>query len=381
MPIVNHEQSAAAGIRVEQVDRQIRIVLSGRLDTDSVEAVWKPALDVLRRHPVAPIRVDAQAVVHADGAGIALLLDLLRQPRPTEGRVQIEGLQPRYQALLDQFDPEHFRPVAPRAIPREPLTERLGRGGSRFAHSVLDALAFIGDTASALLASLARARSVRWQDVFQIAQRVGADALPIVSLIAFLIGLILAFQAAIALRQFGAQVFVANLVGLSLLRELGPLMTAILLAGRTGAAFAAEIGTMRVNEEVDALVTMGLDPVRFLVVPRLLAALVMTPLLTLYADLIGLLGGAMVMLTYEIPYAAYMRQTFSFVTASDFLGGMAKSFVFGSIVAIVGCFRGLQTKSGPAAVGESTTRAVVTSLVLIVVADGAFAVAYYYLDI
>lgn len=382
MPDVDQKQGPpGATMRIEQAGNGIRLVLAGRLDADNVDAVWKPALDAVERHPVASVLVDARAVEHADGAGIAFLLDLLRRPRPADARVHVDGLQPRYQTLLDQFDPARFRQPAPAAPARDPLTERLGRGSARFAHGLLDALAFIGESSAALLSALLRPHSLRWKDVLQIAQRAGADALPIVSLIAFLMGLILAFQAAIALRQFGAQVFVANLVGLSLLRELGPLMTAILLAGRTGASFAAEIGTMRVNEEVDALVTMGLDPVRFLVVPRLLAALAMTPLLTLYADLIGLLGGAMVMLTYEIPYNAYMRQTFSFVSASDFVGGLAKSFVFGLIVAAVGCMRGLQTRTGPAAVGESTTRAVVTSLVLIVVADGAFAVAYYYLDI
>lgn len=374
-------RAAAASLSVEPAGAGVRLVLRGRLDADSVEPVWQPALAALARHPGAPIEIDAAGIDHADGAGIALLLDLLRQPRADDAPVRVSGLQPRYRALLDQFDPARFRPAAPARARATPLAETMGRGSARLGQQLLEALAFIGEASVALVSALLRPRSLRWGDALQLAQRVGADALPIVSLIAFLLGLILAFQAAIALRQFGAQVFVANLVGLSLLRELAPLMTAILLAGRSGAAFAAEIGTMRVNEEVDALVTMGIDPMRFLVVPRLLAALAMTPLLTLYADLIGLLGGALVMLTYEIPYSVYMRQTFDFVSMSDFCGGLAKSFVFGAIVAGVGCMRGLQTRSGPAAVGESTTRAVVTALVLIVVADGAFAVAYYYLDI
>ena len=375
------ERHAAASLKVESGGMPVRLVLQGRLDADSVQPVWQPALDALARHPAAAIEVDASAIAHADGAGIAFLLDLLRQPRADAAAVRITGLHPRYRTLLDQFDPTRFAPAAPVRVRRVPLAETMGRGSTRVGQHLLEALAFIGEASVALAGVLVRPRSLRWGDALLIARRVGADALPIVSLIAFLLGLILAFQAAIALRQFGAQIFVANLVGLSLLRELAPLMTAILLAGRSGAAFAAEIGTMRVNEEVDALVTMGLDPMRFLVVPRLLAALAMAPLLTLYADLIGLLGGALVMLTYEIPYHVYMRQTFDFVSAADFFGGLAKSFVFGAIVATVGCWRGLQTRSGPAAVGESTTRAVVTALVLIVVADGAFAIAYYYLDI
>jgi phospholipid/cholesterol/gamma-HCH transport system permease protein len=250
----------------------------------------------------------------------------------------------------------------------------LGRRG-------FEAVAFLGETVQALAYSAAHPRSVRLLDVLLGCQRVGAEALPIVSLIAFLIGVILAFQSAVALRQYGAELYVADLVGISLLRELGPLMTAVRLAGRSGAAFAAEIGTMRVNEEVDALVTMGLDPVRFLVVPRLVAAFLMTPLLTLYANLIGLAGGALVMATFDIGWTAYMRETFRFVHGSDLASGLVKSFAFGLIVALVGCWHGLQTRAGAAAVGLSTTRAVVSALVLIVVADGVFAVIYYYLNI
>jgi len=354
---------------------------SGPLDVRGVPAVWDAALEALRRAADAPVVVDASGVQHLDGAGIALLLDLLRQPRAAGAEVRIEGLPARYRAMLDQFDPANFRERERRAAPSRGVREQLGQGSMAAVSGGLEALAFVGETAAALVEAVRKPRSLRWRDALLAAQRVGADALPIVSLVAFLMGLILAFQAAVAMRQFGAEILVADLVGISLVRELAPLMTAILLAGRSGAAFAAEIGTMRVNEEVDALVTMGLDPVRFLVVPRMLAALAMTPLLTLYANLVGLLGGAAVMATFEIPLAAYMRETFAFVTPSDFLGGMAKTFVFGAIVAGVGCLRGLQTRVGAEAVGLAATRAVVTSIVLIVVADGVFAVVYYHLGI
>ena len=166
-----------------------------------------------------------------------------------------------------------------------------------------------------------------------------------------------------------------------MLRELGPLMTAILLAGRSGAAFAAEIGTMRVNQEVDALTTMGLSPVRFLVTPRVIAALLMTPLLVLFSDLVGLLGGALTMTSFSIPFVSFLKEVDAAVNLSDFLAGFVKSFVFALLVAGVGCLRGLQTKAGASAVGDSATRAVVTGIILLVVADGLFAVAYYLLDI
>ena len=381
MPAAQPAGTGAAQLRVHAEGAATRIALAGRLEIETVAGVWKQALAALARAPDLPAVVDASQVEYADGAGIALLLDLLRQPRGDSARVRIEGLAPRYQTLLAQLDPTHFhaRPTRPRPV--RPLALRIGERGADLARHLADALAFIGEAAAELAHALVRPRTLRWKDAILAAQRVGVDALPIVSLVAFLIGVILAFQAAVAMRPYGAEIFVANLVGISLLRELSPLMTAILLAGRSGAAFAAEIGTMRVNEEVDALVTMGLDPVRFLVVPRTLAALVMTPLLTLYADLIGLFGGAAVMGTFEIPWAAYMHQTFAYVELTDFLGGMAKSFVFGLIVAAVGCLRGLQTRTGAAAVGLSATSAVVTAIVLIVVADGIFAVLYYRLDI
>jgi phospholipid/cholesterol/gamma-HCH transport system permease protein len=194
-------------------------------------------------------------------------------------------------------------------------------------------------------------------------------------------GLILAFQSAVPMRRFGAEIFVADLVGISMVRELGALMTAILLAGRTGAAFAAEIGTMHVNQEVDALTTMGLDPVRFLVVPRVLAALLMTPLLTLFAMLVGLLGGAITMQSFSIPFVTFFKEADSAVNTTDFMAGFVKSFVFAVLIAGIGCMRGLQTAAGASAVGDSATRAVVSGIILLVVVDGVFAVVYFLLDI
>jgi len=166
-----------------------------------------------------------------------------------------------------------------------------------------------------------------------------------------------------------------------MLRELGPLMTAILLAGRSGAAFAAEIGTMHVNQEVDALTTMGLDPVRFLVTPRIIAVLLMTPLLTIFSDLVGLFGGALTMQTFSIPFSTFLKEVDSAVTMTDFMAGFIKSFVFATLVAGIGCLRGLQTAAGASAVGDSATRAVVSGIILLVVVDGLFALAYYMLNV
>jgi len=183
------------------------------------------------------------------------------------------------------------------------------------------------------------------------------------------------------MRQYGAQIYVADLLGLSVLRELGPLMAAILLAGRSGAAFAAEIGTMKVNEEIDALTTLGLSPVRFLVVTRVLATIVMMPLLAIFADLIALIGGGLVMTTFGIAPQTYVTEIASIVSPGDFGLGVLKAGVFGLLVASIGCLRGLQTGTGASAVGISTMRAVVSGIVLIVMADGIFAVVVYHLDL
>jgi phospholipid/cholesterol/gamma-HCH transport system permease protein len=193
--------------------------------------------------------------------------------------------------------------------------------------------------------------------------------------------MILAFQSAVPMKRFGAEIFVADLLGLAVLRELGPLMTAILLAGRSGAAFAAEIGTMTINQEVDALTTMGLDPVQFLVTPRIIAAVLMTPLLTLFANLVALAGGALTMQTFSIPLVTFFKEVDSAVDLGDFLAGFIKSFVFALLIAGVGCLRGLQTQAGASAVGDSATRAVVSGIILLVVVDGIFAVIYFVLNI
>jgi phospholipid/cholesterol/gamma-HCH transport system permease protein len=201
-----------------------------------------------------------------------------------------------------------------------------------------------------------------------------------VGLVSFLIGMVLAFQSAMPLRQFGADVFVPSLVAFAILRELGPLMAAIMLAGRSGSAFAAEIGTMKINAELSALQVMNLDPMRFLAVPRLLAGLLVAPLVTLFANLAGLLGGAVVFVGIGFPLFTYWNQIQTFVGLNNLMVGLIKSLFFGLIVAGVGCLRGFQTAKGPSAVGLSATSAVVTSILLIVVADGVFALLFYQLD-
>jgi len=357
------------------------LALAGRLDAASLGPIWPQAREALARNPDRPIIVDCSRVDYCDGAGIALLVDLLRAERAPEAAVRIEGLGEGFQRLLDQYDPAEFRaPPARREISGS-LIERLGRAGKEWWVATYELVSFVGEGMAAVAVALRRPHSVRWRDAILVAEEAGVNALPIVALIGFLMGVILAFQSAVAMRQFGAEIYVADLVGLAMTRELGPLMTAILLAGRSGAAFAAEIGTMKVNDEVNALATMGLDPVRFLVVPRILAAVAMTPLLSIFSVLIGLVGGALVMQLFDIPFYTYYLEVVNRVKMNDLMGGLFKSIVFGVLVAGIGCLRGLQTRTGAAAVGLSATSAVVSGIILIVAVDGIFAVVFYYLDI
>ena len=361
-----------------------RLRLTGRLDVQAVERHWGPlrrrARELARQAQAGSVDVDLEGVVYCDGAGAALLHALEQDLASGGAEVRFEGMGRMVREQLAPY--RELDAVEPaRGARGGGWWPALLDGVDRVGQAAHSQFSFVGALTRAIGSSLRHPRQVRWGDTLRVAEAAGFQALPIVSLIAFLLGVILAFQSAIAMRQFGGEIFVANLVAVSLFRELGPLMMAILLAGRSGAAFAAEIGTMKVNEEVNALKTMGLDPMHFLVLPKVLAGLLVAPLLALYANMIGLVGGAMVMQGFGIPWVAYFSQVTSALSMSDLFSGLAKAVVFGLVVAGVGCLRGLQTGSGAAAVGLSTTSAVVTSIILIVVLDGVFAVLFYHLGV
>jgi phospholipid/cholesterol/gamma-HCH transport system permease protein len=375
-------RGAVASLDIDDRAESSRVLrLAGRLDAYSIAEIWPQARAALVAAANRRVVIDAAAVDYCDGGGVAMLVDLLRQPRPSDAAVEVRGLKPEFKTLLDQFDPRAF--VAPAQPPAPPTktVEEIGRATAQLFRDMRTQIAFIGETSEALWYAITHPRRVRWKDVLYECEQVGANALPIVALISFLLGVILAFQAAVPMRQFGAEIFVADLVGLAIIRELGGLMTAILLAGRSGAAFAAEIGTMKVNEELNALTTMGLDPVRFLVVTRILAALLMVPLLSLFANLVGVLAGGLTMLSFNIPLVTYLKEVDSIVDLKDLMAGLVKTPVFALLIAGIGCLRGLQTGAGASAVGISATRAVVSGIVLLVAVDGIFAVIYYILDI
>ncbi|MSU69298.1 MAG: MlaE family lipid ABC transporter permease subunit [Opitutaceae bacterium] len=241
---------------------------------------------------------------------------------------------------------------------------------------------FVGTCVLSAIGLARQPQRFRWRDCLTEMQQCGAMALPIVSLISLLVGLIMAYQAAVQLRQFGADIYVADLVGLSVVREMGPMMAAIIIAGRTGAAFAATLGNMRANEEIDALETLGVSPIDFLVMPRLVALGLMMPLLALYANLLGILGGMFVAMgVLEIPPSAYWIETQTIIDLSDISTGLIKSVTFGLLIGAAGCLRGLHADRSVAGVGQATTSAVVTATLLIIVADALFAVVFNILHI
>lgn len=325
---------------------------------------------------------DTERLETWDSSLVNVIYKLARLSRRAGVSLDLTGLPEGLRELLSLADavPPHEDEVD-RGPPPTFLSD-VGTDTVVFFQSVSDILRFVGGIAVSMGRMLRGRARYRPSDLMLIIQQVGAQALPIVSLISVLVGLILAFVGAVQLEQFGADIFIANLVGLGMVREMGAMMTAIIMAGRTGAAFAAELGTMTVNEEIDALRTMGISPIDFLVVPRILALVLMMPLLALYSNLMGILGGALVGTTlFDIGVYEYFRQTRSAIDLFDVFGGMFKALVYGAIVAVSGCLRGMECGRSSAAVGVATTSAVVTSIVFVVVACAILTVVYDVLDI
>ncbi|HEX3729845.1 MAG TPA: ABC transporter permease [Opitutaceae bacterium] len=285
-----------------------------------------------------------------------------------------EELPEKIRALLEQLASAHAS-SQPRDRRQDFLTT-IGLAARKVARNTTDTFSFIGECSLDSIRAARLPSKFRWRDCFEQMQQCGAMGLPIVSLISFLVGLTLAYQAAVELRQFGADIYVADLIGVSVVREMGPLMAAVIIAGRTGAAFAATLGNMQGDEEIDALVTLGISPIRFLVLPRLLALAVMMPFLALYADAVGAIGGMVVARgILQIPASAYWIEMQTIVAVHDISFGLIKAVVFGVLIGLSGCLSGLQADRSAAGVGQATTSAVVRSILLIVVADAIFAVA------
>ena len=368
----------APAFRVDRIDRagdhtEFRFV--GRLSFRDLYASWSEVRDLLRSHPPS-VSFDLSGVETLDGGATALLLELKSEVQRKGAEADIVGAEGRVRAMLELYGHHPPRPCLQDPPKRIGILDQIGREVLTVV-AESNSLAYTGDLVVAGVRSLRAPFSINWSDVARLMERAGADGLPIVLLISFLVGLVTAFQAAVQLRQFGANIFVADLVALSITRELGPLMTAIIVAGRSGAAFSAELGTMKVSEEIDALRTLGLDPYRFLVFPRVIALVLVMPLLTVLADLIGIMGGLLVaLLTLDLTVNAYLLETHKALALWDVGSGVLKSVVFALAVALIACQRGLATRGGAEGVGRATTSAVVLSLFALVVLDAIFTMLF-----
>lgn len=354
--------------------------LSGRVSLEDADRLLADLESLLDDGMAGNVKVDLADLSYMDSAGVLTLFRLEEKIR-REGRDCVYLHTPdrirRIMGLIDRrelTEPSLFGERSPTGV-----LEAIGDAGVKLYADFKALMTFLGDLMAALVYFTCHPREVRWGDVLFIMRRTGAEGVPIVGLISFLIGLIIAFMSSLQLNQFGANIYVASLVSLAIVRELGPIMTAILVAGRSASAYAAEIGTMRVNDEVDALATMGFDPIRFLAVPKLIATVLVLPLLTLYADLFGILGGLVVGVTgLDLTPYTYLQESRRTITLFHLFSSLLKSLVFAFVIAWIGCQRGFQVRGGVEEVGAATTSAVVTSILLIVIVDSVFAVVLHY---
>lgn len=360
----------------ETADGGTVIHLKGRLDIFNAGRTLKQLRLLPGSNIGMGLTVDLSEVTDIDDT-TALLIFELRSMAESQGR-PFEIIDPQKKAnhLLSMVgfnEPKTCATINDKS--KSDIIVRLGDATITEAYNIRFMISFVGSVAISFFRILFRPRSLRLGDTISCMEKTGVNALPIVALISFLLGLVMAFMSSLQLKQFGANLYVASLVSIAMVSELGPIMTAIVVAGRSGSAFAAEIGTMKISEEIDALVTMGFEPALFLAVPRILAALIVVPLLTLFADIFAIAGGLMVgVFVLDLTMVSYMAKTMETLTLFEVCWGAGKSLVFAVIIALVGCLRGFQTRGGADAVGNAATSAVVTSIFLIILSDSAFAI-------
>lgn len=340
-------------------------------------------LDAMRLADPGAAVADATRIEALDSAGAWVLQRLLQRCRDEGSAVRVHGLRPEFAKLFVAVAQQVAeQPAAPATAPKPSALENLGRSATAIAEEAMALLAFVGETAIALGHSVVHPTSIRWRPVLYNIRRAGFDALPIVGLLAFLLGIVVAYQGADQLRQYGANIFVADLVGISMLREFAPLITAIIVAGRSGSAYAAQIGTMQVTEEIDAMRTLGISPQEMLVLPKLAALVIALPLLTVFADVLGVAGGMlMAKAQLDVGYVEFLDRLIKAIVLSTYTVGIGKAPLFAMIIVIVGCFQGFRTRGGADSVGRQTTRSVVQGIFLVIVADSLFSVVFSALDL
>jgi phospholipid/cholesterol/gamma-HCH transport system permease protein len=368
-------------LEIKDVPPLATMFFSGRIDLQTMESLDSELEAFWRNSHPEGIAADLSGVEYLDSAGAMLLLQLGKKAKVKGISFHFVNDREEFRGIMNLLDMEalHIPPLIPEWR-RQRFFDLAGETAQRVYDDFVRVMIFVGEILTALTHSLLHPRSVRWDAVFFYMKRVGVDGFPIVALISFLVGVIIAFMSSLQLKQFGATTYVASLVGFAMVRELGPLMTAILVAGRSGSAFCAEIGSMMINEEVDALTTMGFDPIRFLAIPKVLASILVVPLLTVYSALFGIVGGLMVgVLGLDLTAYGFIKQTLGSFNVFDVLSTLIKSAVFAILISGIACQRGFQVRGGAEAVGAATTSAVVSGIFLIVIANSAFAIILYYI--
>ncbi|MBN2195199.1 MAG: MlaE family lipid ABC transporter permease subunit [Polyangiaceae bacterium] len=366
---------------IDPVEGLAEVRVEGALTFADGGALWDRLRSKLPMAAKAGVRFDLSGLESIDGGAMALLVQAKWDLETSGTYCEFTGSTGAVAKLLALYDGDA------RAAPRTPRLHVgvLGHVGDSTLAAVRGTQVFLAFVGSMVLASggvLRRPRTGNWRGLVPLVTRTGADAVPIVGLILFLIGFVMGFQSAVQLKEFGASIYVADLVALSMTRELGPLMTAIIVCGRSGAAFAAELGAMRVSEEIDALRTMGIGPLRFLVFPRVLALFLVLPVLTLLGDFVGILGGLLVgVVSLQLTITGYLNETLRALDLWDISQGLLKASVFGLAIGLISCSQGLAATGGAEGVGRRTTSSVVISLFALIVIDAAFTLGFYELGL
>jgi phospholipid/cholesterol/gamma-HCH transport system permease protein len=359
---------------------ELQIDLTGPIDAESATRLLQTLPERMKQRPPGSLTLNLERVSRMDDMGLLVILKLREVMSRRGVKVRMVGVPGQVKEMLDLLCSVEKAPSeTPGKKRSHNIFVRLGEAAIRDLSDPRFAVSFLGEVLISLSSLVVSPLRLRWEDTIKQMKTTGVDALPIVALISFLLGLIMAFMSSIQLRQFGANIYVASLVALAMVSELGPIMTAIIVAGRSGSAYAAEIGTMKISEEIDALRTIGFDPVRFLALPRMVASLVMVPILTLFSDLFAVAGGLVVgRLMLHLTVWGYIAKTLETLTLFDVLWGIFKSLVFAFLVSWVGCLRGFQARGSASAVGRASTSAVVTSIFLIILFDSIFSVMRSY---
>ncbi len=367
---------------IKENSTTLRIAVKGTLNAYTTTNIWKDSLAELKKSKPRELILDGSGINYCDASGIAFITDLGIKQDEAGGSYRVEGLSDEISKLYKLFNPKDFEePEDSESKDKDSFITAAGKAGYNAWEEIRTNIVFTGRVTVALIRAMLNPAKIRWKDVLITSEKFGANALFIIALVNFLVGLVIAFQSAVPMKQYGAQIFVADLLVIAYFKELGPLMTAFVVNGRSGSAFAAELGTMKVNEELDALDTMGLDSVPFLVVPKVIASVIMLPLLTVFGNLFGLIGGLVVMFSLGFTFSTYLNQITYAATYGMLLAGLFKTLFFAVIIAGVGCLAGMRAAKGPSAVGDAATKAVVVGIVLMIVVDGIFGVIYYILGI